>query len=899
MPPSISIDSLELIDGQNLSKYENQLDQLYQQSDDKNDRLYATFIDVLLSTSTKSTELEPADTTIRRLTILRRFMTYINEMESSRLQSAQSKLNHESKDRVNAVFKLALATRWYDKFVHLFQNETIITKFSAFLDSKIDKDLDHVLPWAFYSKCIGQCNVEKIVARSVIDSRLNEKAHIGTILNLMITYSCPEVILKMIRYLDDSVALYKSQYQKVPPRGPQKESKLAREMVKLVSESQMLKYINNLRIKAELNESVVPNAVFVRKMRHLRHVYPKSRDITNEDTDIVHQNVLHLMNGDDQMQYAVLKFIGEKDKSQAMFYVAYLNVPEDNWPWELKGQCEENWKDAQMQANKECSKLEKEYITYKTPNSLSLCNDGVHVVTLIDQPHELESLFYPFLAENTKFGFDAEWEQSYSGEVGTLGLLQISTLKRTMLLDVAAFATTHQFTQSQWSTLFSKLLASENKFYGFALESDLKTILHNFPFLLQTDYPKNENMICLRNVFEKLSHDQNEVYSQLFEEEQPSSINLAEISDKYMQIRVPKSEQSSVWTFRPLRKKQLKYAALDSYLCITIYGKLNKHLSRELGQEETNLLFTPMEWPIKRPNSEGGSGPESSSNVSDRTGRKTKAQHFSNDELTTIIQNSNNKLQVVGANNIQSTSNRRYIADSMCSQLGILLRRCGLSVLSGNDPSVISNHCNADPEMRILTCGKAVNKFPFFGRVLNIAASSTTLDVQLNQFLQMERLVVDLNEMNNRCTRCNSKWLIWTPTVVMRYLHARFCLLNANGTDISSYTPEDLFAAKDQLKYINPEPFIGYNSGACEGTLGFLFVTPNGMIDLNQLNIMRLHNHVSILGVKRLPLTLATHINYATTEFPPNLLHAICASCGRENAESTILAGSKEAITWG
>ncbi|KAI6172377.1 3'-5' exonuclease domain-containing protein [Aphelenchoides besseyi] len=890
MPLNISIDLSELVDGQNLSKYESQLDQLYEQSDNKK-RLYATFIDILLSTSTKSTELEPPDTTIRRLTILRRFMAYINDMESSRLQKAQSKLEYESESRVNAVFKLALATRWYDKFAHLFQNETITAKFSVFLDSQIDNDLDHVLPWAFYSNCISQCNVEKIIARAVIDSRNNEKAHIGTILNLMTTHSFPDAILKMVRYLDDSVALYKSQYQKVPPRGPQKELKLAREMVKAVSESQMLKYINNLRIRAELNESLVPNAVFVRKMRHLIHVYPKSQEAANEDTDIVQQNVLHLMNGDDQMQYAVLKFIAVKDRSQAMFYVAYLNVPQENWPLELKGQCEENWKDAQKQATKEqvmaphllmkvsfrCSKLEKEYTTYKMPNSLSLLNDGAHVVTLIDQPYELESLFYPFLEKNTKFGFDAEWEQSYSGEVGTLGLLQISTLKQTMLLDVAAFAITHQFTQTQWSTLFSKLLAMDN--------NDLKTILHNFPFLLQTDYPKNGNMICLRNVFEKLSHDKNEIYEQLFEEEPPSSINLAEISDKYMQIRVPKSEQSSVWTFRPLRKKQLKYAALDSYLCITIYAKLNKQLTREIGQEETNRLLSPMQWPIKNANSDCDSGSNSSSNGTDRAGRKTKAQHFTNDELTTIIQNSNNKLQVAGANNLQSASTRRYIADSMCSQLGILLRRCGLSVLSGNDPIVISNHCNADSEMRILTCGKAVNKFPFFGRVLNIAASSTTLDVQLNQFLQMERLVVDLNEMNNRCTRCNSKWLVWTPTAVMRYLHTRFCLLNTNGSDMSSYTPEDLFAAKDQLKNIDREPFIGYNSGACEGTLG-------------QLNIMRLQHHVSIPGVKRLPLTLATHINYVTTEFPPNLLHAICASCGRENAESTILANSKEVITW-
>lgn len=41
-----------------------------------------------------------------------------------------------------------------------------------------------------------------------------------------------------------------------------------------------------------------------------------------------------------------------------------------------------------------------------------------HKAQLIDSPEKLDSLFYPFLDKNTEFGFDAEWEQSYSGDIG-------------------------------------------------------------------------------------------------------------------------------------------------------------------------------------------------------------------------------------------------------------------------------------------------------------------------------------------------------------------------------------------------------------------------------------------------------------------------------------------------
>ncbi|KAI6194676.1 Exonuclease mut-7-like protein isoform X1 [Aphelenchoides besseyi] len=887
--------SIELVNGQNLSKYEKQLDQLYQQSDN-NKRLYATFIDILLSTSTKSTELEAPDTTIRRLTILRRFMAYINDMESSRLQKAQSKLEYESESRVNAVFKLALATRWYDKFAHLFQNEIITAKFSVFLDSQIDNDLGRVLPWAFYSNCISQCNVEKIIARAVIDSRNNEKAHVGTIFNLMDTHSNIEAISRMVKYLDDTCALYMKSYYKKRPTGPLKEMHLAHEVVDKVCVNQLLKYINKLRMKCGLDQSRVPNAIFVRKMKTLLKLHTESISACGDAKQFFEQKVLHLMSSDSLMQHAVLRFYCRKDIELAKYFAKFQRAPEENWPRDLQELSEEQWSEISERVKAEKMNLMDEYNRYKGGMVLCKLSQGQHLTYVIDQPEELATRFYPFLEAETKFGIDAEWEQSYAGEVGTLGLLQISTKMETMLFDVVAFTMRDDFGKDQWMELFSRLFNPKNRFYGFALDSDLKAILHNFPFLMETEFPKTSKMICLRNLLQSIMQDKIDVYERLFDNELPTALNLAEVVSKVINLTVPKMEQASVWTYRPLRQKQIRYAAMDSFLCVTLERKLNQKLSDLIGKEMAESKFETMAWPIKTNVTDGNHNILVDVQNMERPSKKTKVQHFSNDELIALVNSMNHKLQASGTPTVPSYT-RRYIVDSMCSQLGALLRRCGMSVFSGNEPSVIIERCTNDTELRILSCGKAVNKFPFPDRVLNIAASSSTLDAQLIQLLELERLIIDVGNLNSRCIRCNSMSLLRVPTAVMRYMHMRFTILNAPETETCDYSPEDMFRAQQRMKHINKQPFLNYAVGVCDGDLGHLYIAPNGMIDLKDLTLRRLYCYSTIKNVGRIPLTLATHINYTTGDFPPGTMHAICSVCGKESPEASTMADINREIS--
>ena len=42
-----------------------------------------------------------------------------------------------------------------------------------------------------------------------------------------------------------------------------------------------------------------------------------------------------------------------------------------------------------------------------------------HNIMLIDRPEELESKLFPFIDAHDQLGFDAEWDQSHIGRIGT------------------------------------------------------------------------------------------------------------------------------------------------------------------------------------------------------------------------------------------------------------------------------------------------------------------------------------------------------------------------------------------------------------------------------------------------------------------------------------------------
>lgn len=78
------------------------------------------------------------------------------------------------------------------------------------------------------------------------------------------------------------------------------------------------------------------------------------------------------------------------------------------------------------------------------------------------------------------------------------------------------------------------------------------------------------------------------------------SVGLAGLAERHFDVKLPKDEQRSDWSRRPLTPKQLSYAASDVLYLISLAEKLGKELReakrRRWAQEEFETL-THREWP--------------------------------------------------------------------------------------------------------------------------------------------------------------------------------------------------------------------------------------------------------------------------------------------------------------
>ncbi|KAI6229880.1 Exonuclease mut-7-like protein [Aphelenchoides fujianensis] len=780
--------------------------------------------------------------------------------------------------RLLELFERLFRTKRFYELCTFFQHPPALEKFATFLD---------------------------IIALSIINSgekgktnrtpEAEQQQYMGILFNLHTEMPQNEALQRMVRFLDAAMPFYWRQYFARPPEGPAEEPELAQRMIAAVKSKTTLKFLHKLRRACGLPDAATPNAIFVRKMKDLHRVNEECRLLQGEQAEFFYQKIFHFLE-DRAMHFPVLKFFS-RDLRLAVYFAVFMDVAAEDLPPEMSNLSEGLWTETHQRVEREKTKAQEQYVDYK--KGVTLCQSkqhGVHKAFLIDQPKELEEILFPFFEASDHFGFDAEWDQSYSGEVGNLALLQISSAQQTMLIDITSFVKKHHFGREQWISFFSRIFAPKNFFYGFAVAGDLSIILHNFPFLAETDVPTTSNFVCLHTILSNMQAEDDETFAKLFDGKLPTRLNLAEVSAALLGFQPPKGEQLSVWSFRPLRRTQIRYAAFDSFLCFSIQEKMKPKLMQLEATDVLAALSSTVEWPSERERHPSGD----SDGRAPKNGKKTRASHFTYEELVQIIEHNNEKLQSQEAPTIR-WDQRRYVADTMCAQLGVLLRRCGVEVHPGMDHTKMNRCLQLDPNTRVLTCGKAVKNFPFDERVLNISASSTTLDIQLHQFLRMERMLLDPAQLNTRCTRCCSRWLVWLPNAVQKYMHIKLAFDNTEqkGIDCQNYKPEDLEQAREELAAVrSAHPFANYFASMADGPNGPLYVAVNAMVDLNRRTLLRMDNFRSIDGQGEIPITLATHLNYTTKEWPHRSMHVICGVCGKENYEGSYVEDASREVAW-
>ena len=192
----------------------------------------------------------------------------------------------------------------------------------------------------------------------------------------------------------------------------------------------------------------------------------------------------------------------------------------------------------------------------------------------VDAPERLEELANEWLTEAV-VAVDTEADSFYHYFDKTC-LVQVATSKHAYLIDTLAFP------GPQAMEPFGRVCASPDVRVLFhAAEYDI--------YVLKRDYG-----YTFANVFDTMISAQLLGYG---------SIGLAAMIEHHFGVKVPKDEQRSDWSRRPLSEKQLSYAVGDVIYLARLAKKLEKELKKarrlEWAQEEFDTLCQ-REWPDRQ-----------------------------------------------------------------------------------------------------------------------------------------------------------------------------------------------------------------------------------------------------------------------------------------------------------
>ncbi|KAL3802013.1 hypothetical protein ACHAW5_009418 [Stephanodiscus triporus] len=164
-------------------------------------------------------------------------------------------------------------------------------------------------------------------------------------------------------------------------------------------------------------------------------------------------------------------------------------------------------------------------------------------------------------------GFDCEFHES----IPFVALLQLSTTKNTLLIDIPALTLTKDGCDALRITVGKMFTRSSDaqRVIGFACKEDIKRLRaspcvgadHWFP---QDEYPYVED---LRSIIA-------EVTPRLGGGLGLQHFGLSRACEAFLGKQLDKAEQCSDWATRPLSPEQREYAALDAWACAAIHSKI-------------------------------------------------------------------------------------------------------------------------------------------------------------------------------------------------------------------------------------------------------------------------------------------------------------------------------------
>ncbi|KAI6188096.1 3'-5' exonuclease domain-containing protein [Aphelenchoides besseyi] len=461
---------------------------------------------------------------------------------------------------------------------------------------------------------------------------------------------------------------------------------------------------------------------------------------------------------------------------------------------------------------------------------------------MIDNEDSVNTILRPFIEDpkNTCFGFDAEFDQSWCGEMGTLSLIQLSGHAQTLLIDIHVLKEEHQWSDEKFLWLFKLIFSHEKRIYGYGFENDLKI------------------------------RDDPELCPKILGPNSTTQLKLAVIAELILGWHLDKGEQASVWGgFRPLRRLQQRYAAQDAFAVVELGKKLEHKIKLDFPHK-LQIVFGPFVWQKDR-----GVVPNFLKEVSNS--RKTKCSQFTDQELWTVVRNVNATL-VERQQQVIRSAQAIYIVDQNCAQIGFTLRRIGINVTVGENPEQIAKFMDMHLSAKILSTGKACKRYSYDNRVLNVPTSHS-LDVQLSWILTEEKLYIVSNEIRPRCISCNGQKMVYIPHCVMKYLHNQLAVEKSLNWNVSI---EEIVHVEKEMSAIDsfasPNQFVAL----ARGDFGLTITINKTLVFLDTVMMCPPRARPSD-PERMIKLRLALHRNIFKEPNKTARPSAVCLTCGSEN----------------
>ncbi|XP_055925388.1 exonuclease mut-7 homolog isoform X2 [Argiope bruennichi] len=226
------------------------------------------------------------------------------------------------------------------------------------------------------------------------------------------------------------------------------------------------------------------------------------------------------------------------------------------------------------------------YIDYL---ALRLNRSDVH---LVDTPEKLIEAVDDISENYNMVGLDCEWKPSLGIFKEKAALCQLAVWDSVYLFDILALK---EYQSKQiWEYLLRKIFYNEEiTKLGYGGINDLKVLIETIGYEKESkqDY---RSVVDLLAFFKKLKTHYPEI-SEEIENWHPSlgddQKGLSQLCKTVLGRPLDKAEQFSNWEKRPLRERQIFYAALDAYCLLMIYEKIYPVLKKH-GLDLNKVLQT-------------------------------------------------------------------------------------------------------------------------------------------------------------------------------------------------------------------------------------------------------------------------------------------------------------------